>query len=204
MLLVSRELDYVERFVSATECRPENSRHGRYVVTDAYLRFYYRFLAPHRSAIEQGRIKQATSLLDDHLLDFIGTHTFEELCREWVGISAEMELLSFLPERIGSKLLVKAGPGRCSGINWRTRDILLGECKWGHQAVGREVIQTLIEKTAKVLPKQIKWGVHYAFFARSGFTPEAVTLAQEHRAHPITLDQIESDMQQWLKLQQER
>ncbi|MBK8904478.1 MAG: hypothetical protein IPM53_25090 [Anaerolineaceae bacterium] len=46
--------------------------------------------------------------------------------------------------------------------------------------------------------------MHYAFFARSGFTPEALKLAQEHRAHLITLDQIESDMRQWLKLQQDR
>ena len=202
-LAVLRELGYVERLVPATERRPEKSRHGRYVITDAYLRFYYRFLAPHRSAIEQGRIKQATSLLYDHLLDFIGTHTFEELCREWVGISAEMELLSFLPERIGT-YWSKQAQVDVVAINWRTRDILLGECKWGHQAVGREVIQTLIEKTAKVLPKQIKWRVQYAFFARSGFTPEAVTLAQEHRAHLITLDQIEFDMQNWLKLQQDR
>lgn len=200
-LAVLRELGYVERLVPTTERRPEKSRHGRYVITDAYLRFYYRFLAPHRSAIEQGRIKQATSLLYDHLLDFIGTHTFEELCREWVGISAEMELLSFLPERIGSYWSTQAQVDVVA-INWRTRDILLGECKWEHQAVNREVIQTLIEKTAKVLPKQIKWRVQYAFFARSGFTPEALTLAQEHRAHLITLKQIESDMQHWLKLQQ--
>lgn len=202
-LAVLRELGYVERLVPATERRPEKSRHGRYVITDPYLRFYYRFLAPHRSAIEQGRIKQATSLLYDHLLDFIGTHTFEEMCREWVGISAEMEMLTFLPESIGS-YWSKQAQVDVMAINWRTKDVLLGECKWGQQAVGREVVQTLIDKTGKVLPKQVKWRVHYAFFARSGFTSAALTLAQEHRAQLVTLAQIESDMQRWLKLQQDR
>jgi len=199
-LAVLRELGYVERLVPATERRPEKSRQGRYVITDPYLRFYYRFLAPHRSAIEQGRVKQATRLLYDHLLDFIGTHTFEELCREWVGISAEMGAFPFLPERIGS-YWSKQAQVDVLAINWRTKDILLGECKWGPRAVGREVIQTLVDKTPKVLPKQGTWQVHYAFFARRGFTPAAQALAREHRAQLVTLAQMEADMQRWLKLQ---
>ena len=197
---VLRELGYVERLIPATVRRPEKSRKGRYVITDPYLRFYYRFLAPHRSAIEQGRVKQATSLLYDHLLDFIGTHTFEELCREWVGISADMDALPFLPERVGS-YWSKQAQVDVLAINWRTKDILLGECKWGQKAVGREVVQTLVDKTEKILPGQVKWQVHYAFFARGGFTSAAQALAQEHRAQLVTLAQIETDMQHWLKSQ---
>ncbi|MCB0032318.1 MAG: ATP-binding protein [Anaerolineales bacterium] len=56
-LTVLRELGYVERLVPATVRRPEKSRQGRYVIVDPYLRFYYRFLARHRGAIEQGRVK---------------------------------------------------------------------------------------------------------------------------------------------------
>ena len=199
-LAVLRELGYVERLVPATVRRPEKSRQGRYVITDPYLRFYYRFLAPHRSAIEQGRVKQATSLLYDHLLDFIGTHTFEELCREWVSVKAEMGEFPFLPEQTGS-YWSKQAQVDVLAINWRTKDILLGECKWGQKAVSRDVIQTLVDKTAKVLPGQVKWQVHYAFFARSGFTPPAQELAKEHQALLVTLDLIETDMQRWLSQQ---
>jgi len=199
-LAVLRELGYVARLVPATVRRPEKSRQGRYVITDPYLRFYYRFLAPHRSAIEQGRVKQATNLLYDHLLDFIGTHTFEELCREWVDVSAELGSFPFLPERTGS-FWSKQAQVDVLAINWRTKEILLGECKWGQKAVGPEVIQTLIDKTAKVLPGQVKWQVYYAFFARSGFTPAAQELAQKHQALLVTVDQMEMDMQRWLRLQ---
>jgi AAA+ ATPase superfamily predicted ATPase len=161
-------LGYVERLTPATVRRPEQSRQGRYVITDAYLRFYYRFLAPHAAAIEQGRIKQATSLLYDHLLDFIGTHTFEELCRDWVNIVAEMGELPFLPERVGS-FWSKQAQVDVVAINWRSKDILLGECKWGQGDVSRSVIQTLFDKTGKVLPGNVSWRVHYAFFGRHGF-----------------------------------
>ncbi|MCB8943990.1 MAG: ATP-binding protein [Ardenticatenaceae bacterium] len=199
-LAVLRELGYVERLVSATVRRPEKSRQGRYVITDPYLRFYYRFLAPHRSAIEQGRVKQVTSLLYDHLLDFIGTHTFEELCREWVNIKTELGELPFLPERTGS-FWSKQAQVDVLAINWRTKDILLGECKWGQKEVGREVIQVLVEKTEKVLPGQMKWQVWYTFFARTDFTASAQSLAQEHQALLVTLRQMEADMRRWLQLQ---
>jgi uncharacterized protein len=201
-LSVLRELGYVERLVPATTRRPEQSRQGRYVITDHYLRFYYRFLAPHLAAIEQGRVKQAVSLLHDHLLDFIGTHTFEELCRDWVNIAAEMGEGPFLPERTGSFWSSQAQVDVLA-INWRTKEILLGECKWGQKAVDQEVIQTLVDKTGKVLPSKDVWRVHYAFFARHGFTAAAQavarSLAAKHNVRLITLAEMEADMQRWLQ-----
>ncbi|MCP4417429.1 MAG: ATP-binding protein [Chloroflexi bacterium] len=197
---VLRELGYVERQVPATVRRPEKSRQGRYVITDAYTRFYFRFLQPNFADIAQGRVKKATSLLYDHLLDFIGTHTFEELSREWVRIAAEMDAFPFLPERVGS-FWSRQAQVDVLAINWRTKDILLGECKWGQKPVGRAVIQTLVDKTDKVLPGSATWRVHYAFFARRGFTDTAQALAAEHNSLLITLTQIEADMQRWLQWQ---
>lgn len=195
---VLQELGYVARDVSATVRRPEQSRQGRYIITDPYLRFYYRFLAPHRASIEQGYISQATSLLYDHLLDFIGTHTFEELCRDWIRVAAEMGRLPFLPERVGSHWSKQAQVDVIA-INWRTKDILLGECKWGNQAVNHEVIETLVAKTEKVVPGEFPWRIHYACFARHGFTTKARTVAANHSVSLITLAQIETDMQKWLQ-----
>ena len=196
-LHVLQELGYIARQVPATVRHPEQSRQGRYVIIDPYMRFYFRFLAPHLGAIEQGRVRQVTNLLYDHLLDFIGTHTFEELCREWIGVRAEMGAFSFLPERIGS-YWSKQAQVDVVALNWRTKDILLGECKWGQKPVGGEVIQTLLGKTDKVLPETADWRVHYAFFARQGFTAEAQTEAARYGALLITLEQIELDLRQWV------
>jgi hypothetical protein len=197
---VLQELGYVERQVPATVRRPEQSRQGRYVITDAYLRFYFRFLKPHLSAIAHGRVQQAVSLLYDHLLDFIGTHTFEELCRDWLSDVAEMGELPFLPERTGS-FWSRQAQVDVVAINWRSKAILLGECKWGQKPVDRDVIQALLNKTGKVLPGSATWQVHYAFFARQGFTEAAQALAAEHNGLLISLSQIEADMRRWLQAQ---
>jgi len=85
-------------------------------------------------------------------------------------------------------------------INWRTKDILLGECKWEKEAVGRKVIHTLFDKTEKVLPKSVKWTVHYAFFSRNGFTQPAQDEAQSEGAMLVALPQIEVDIRRWMAL----
>jgi AAA+ ATPase superfamily predicted ATPase len=194
---VLQELGYVERRVPATVRRPERSRKGHYVLVDPYLRFYFRFLAPNLGFIERGMVAQVISLMRDHLIDFIGTHTFEELCREWVAIQADVGGLHFLPERIGS-FWSREAQVDVVGVNWRTKDILLGECKWGVRAVGRDVIRALPPKVAEVLPGE-GWAVHYLFFARHGFTAAAQAEARGINARLVILEQIEADIQSWMK-----
>ena len=197
---VLQDLGYVERQVPATVRRPERSRKGRYEIVDAYLRFYFRFLAPNLTFIERGMVGQAVSLIDAHLVDFIGTHTFEELCREWVAVQADAGALPFLPERIGSYWSRQAQVDVVA-INWRTKDILLGECKWGDRKVGRNVVRSLKARTEQVVPSG-EWTVHYAFFARKGFTAAAEVEARDLGAKLVPLEQIEIDMRAWQKGQQ--
>jgi AAA+ ATPase superfamily predicted ATPase len=193
---VLADLGYVERQVPATVRRPEKSRQGRYVIVDAYLRFYYRFLAPNLGFIERGMTRQATALIENQLVHFIGTYTFEELCREWMAEQADMGALPFLPERIGS-FWSREAQVDVVAINWRTRDILLGECKWGAGKVGQAVIRDHFDKTSHVVPDEREWQVHYLFFAREGFTAGAQNAAEAQGAQLITLDRLEADMRQW-------
>ena len=196
-LSVLQELGYVERRVPATVRRPDKSRKGRYVITDPYLRFYFRFLHPNLSFIERGMRAQAINLMNDHLVDFIGTHTFEELCQDWVAVQADQGNLPFLPDRVGSFWSQQAQIDVLA-INWRTKDILLGECKWGTRKVGQGVIRQLVEKTEKVLPKG-EWTVHYAFFGRQGFTQAAHKEAKGIQAQLVTLEKLERDLIAWMK-----
>lgn len=194
---VLQELGYVERQVPATVRRPEKSRRGRYVITDPYMRFYFRFLHPNLGFIERGMHKQTISLMQDHLVDFIGTHTFEELCQDWVTIQADLGNLPFLPERVGGFWSPEVQVDVVA-TSWRTKNILLGECKWVTGKVGRGVIRQLVDKSEKVLPKG-DWTVHYVLFARQGFTEAAGQEAQSLHAALVTLEHLEMDLYQWMK-----
>jgi hypothetical protein len=59
-----------------------NSRTGRHLITDPYLRCYFRFMAARQNRLEPGIQDQALVEITHYMVDFIGTHTFEELYRE--------------------------------------------------------------------------------------------------------------------------
>jgi hypothetical protein len=100
---------------------------------------------------------------------FIGMTAFEDLSREWILAQARAGWLPLLSDLVGSHW-GKGVQVDVAAIHWRKRAILLGECKWGMERVGRSVIRELVErKTPKVrralADQGTDWMVHYALFA---------------------------------------
>jgi len=80
--------------------------------------------------------------------------------------------LPFVPESIGSHWSRRVQVDVVA-LNWQTRQLLMGECKWGHQEVNRQVVRELIErKTLRLLhdlaDESETWQIHYAVFSRAG------------------------------------
>jgi AAA+ ATPase superfamily predicted ATPase len=195
---VLQSLRLVRRDVPVTVRHAERSRKGRYVITDPYLRFYFRFLARRQDEIALGRTQYTLQEIQRHLIDFIGTHTFEELCREWVSLQGDAGRLPFVPERVGSHW-ARDSQVDVVAINWMDKAILLGEAKWSRDPVGRKVLAELLqEKTSRVLkalPNQgADWRVFYVFFARAGFTDAARTEAGQANAILVDLDRLDRDL----------
>lgn len=191
-----QDLTFVERQVPATLAKGKRTTQGRYVLTDAYLRFYFRFLAPNRILLEQGLQDRLWELISDGLRAFVGQTAFEEICRTWVIEQSVIGHLPFLPDIVG-----RHWSSDCEidvvAVKWTTRQVLLGECKWGAQKVGVDVIRSLIEERGPRALTRLPgddWEVHHAFFARKGFTDAAVRQAQTDGAYLVTLDQLDADL----------
>ena len=191
-----QDLTFVERQVPATLAKGKRTTQGRYVLTDAYLRFYYRFLAPNRILLEQGLHNRLWEFISDGLRAFVGQTAFEEICRTWVIEQAVAGGLPFLPDVVG-----RHWSADCEidvvAIHWTGRKILLGECKWGANAVGVDVIRSLIEDRGPRALKRLlgeDWEVSYLFFARVGFTESARQYAQAAGARLVTLEEIDRDL----------
>ena len=75
------DLDLLERRVPATE-NPAKTRRASYAIGDPYYRFYFRFIAPQRGAIDRGL---GTSVVDNILteLDNYMGLAFEEIARSY-------------------------------------------------------------------------------------------------------------------------
>ena len=187
-----QELHFVRRDLPVTVPEKDRlkSRKGRYNLADAYMRFYYRFIHPNQHLIEQGLHDWLWQLISEQLRAFIGTYAFEELCREWILTQARSGQLPFIPERVGSHWAPDAQIDVVA-INWRLRQILLGEAKWTGNPINRKIVRDLVAKMPLVVPDEGKgWQVHYAFSGRSGFTESAVAEAQKHEAILVDLDML--------------
>ncbi len=206
-LSVLRESGFVERRVPVTG--GESSRLGRYHITDPYLRFYYRFLASRQAQLALGVQEQALAEIKRHLLDFIGTYTWEELCREWLLRASAHGDLAFAPDQVGSAWTRKTQVD-VVGVNTMEKTLILGECKWSPQRVGPGVLDDLVAKTVEIVPRQGNWTVYYLAFARGGWTEEAMALArilarskgsegnwQTVGMRLLDLDRVDADLIRW-------
>jgi hypothetical protein len=136
-------------------------------------------------------------MIDDNFRSFVALE-FENVCREWLLRQAQQNYLPFAPDQIGSHWSNQVQVDGVA-INWRERQLLLAECKWGDRATSREVVTELIQaKTPKVLAelpdKGVGWTVHYALFSRHSFTPAARQEAGRHQTILRTLEQLEAEL----------
>jgi AAA+ ATPase superfamily predicted ATPase len=191
-----QQIYLVERRLPVTlhEVERDRSRRGRYYLTDHYFRFYYRFLAPFT---ENPPVDPDQVIIEvrANLRGFVGATVFEELARQWVALQGKSGKLPFNPERIGSHWGGKVQVDVVA-INFKTRHIMLGECKWGADLVDRQVIREMLDRktplTLASLPEDGKgWHVSYAFFARAGFTEAARREAQAVGAFLVDLDELD-------------
>ena len=172
-----QELYLVERRlpVTLTTAQQRKSKRGRYHLSDPFFRFYFRFLFPHLRSLMSP--EEATAQIKSELRAFVAI-SFEKLAQQWMVAQARAGNLPFAPETVGSHWSRRVQVDVVA-INHTSRQILLGECKWGVGKVKRQVVQELIERKGPLvrqsLPNGDDWSLHYAIFARGGFTEAAMT-----------------------------
>ncbi|MCB0028484.1 MAG: ATP-binding protein, partial [Anaerolineales bacterium] len=170
-----QELRLVERRlpVTLTTAQQRKSKQGRYHLSDPFFRFYFRFLFPHLSKLLSP--EEATAHIKSELRAFVGL-SFERLAQQWVATQARAGKLPLAPEAVGSHWSRRVQVNVVA-INHQSREILLGECKWGDEKVSRQVVRELTEQKGARVRQDLRdgddWTFHYALFARAGFTEAA-------------------------------
>jgi AAA+ ATPase superfamily predicted ATPase len=160
-----RRLRLIDRDVPVT-ASPKQSKRSRYRVADEFLRFWFRFVEPNRSSIEQAPDVVYDGTIESNLPGHVAS-TFEDVCQEVVWAAVRRADL---------------GPYSEVGRWWYGEDevdivalapnedrLLLAECKWTADPVGHSLVSQLREKAERV-----RWGPgtrdeEFAVFSRNGF-----------------------------------
>ncbi|MCP4358143.1 MAG: ATP-binding protein [Chloroflexi bacterium] len=162
-LSLLRDTGFVTRRLPVTETNPD-SRRGRYYMTDAYLRFHYRFLSQYQSKLALGHQAQLLANIENDLPQFIQQNSWPELCQEWLlSASANNELPVPIEEAGGEwkrKFIIDV-----TGISKDDKCLALGTCHWGESPPDLTALRDLLALTNSIISQMKGWTVYYVCFS---------------------------------------
>ncbi len=158
------------------DAKPKD-RNQRYYLSDPFLRFWYHFVLPNRSALEAGHHEAVFQhAIQPFFDDFMGL-AFEEICRQYTRLHLQ-EILG-LPSQAVGQIWASDHDLDVAGILLDGR-FLYGECKWWKDLVGENVLNRLEETSSQHRTEPpIK-----LLFSKSGFTK---ALEQRAKTDPNVL-----------------
>jgi len=182
-----RRLRLVEREIPVT-ASAKKSKRSRYHVADEFLRFWFRYVEPNRSSIEEAPAIVYDGMIEPDLPTHVAS-TFEDVCQEviWEGIrNGTFESYS----EVGRWWY---GEEEIDIVGLAPSDdrILFAECKWTAEPIGEALVDSLQAKAAKV-----RWGSEdrteeFVLFSKSGFV-DSLEERLEDNWSLLTLSDIDS------------
>ncbi|TKX61860.1 ATP-binding protein [Halorubrum sp. GN12_10-3_MGM] len=165
---LSRYLQNLTQLAILEQEHPVTDPDGRglYRLTDDFLRFWFRYVAPNRGTLEQGRTAPVRSAIAETLPTHT-SRTFETVCQQAVRTPGFPVSCS----RVG-RWWYGGEEIDIAGVNRETETLLLGECKWTTEPVGPGVFDKLTALESEVRWQGTDREVRYALFSRGGFTDE--------------------------------
>jgi hypothetical protein len=160
-----RRLRLIERDVPVT-ASGKKSKRSRYRVADEFLRFWFRYVEPNRSSIEEAPEIVYDGTIEPDLPTHVAT-TFEDVCQEavWEGIRRG----TFDPYSEVGRWWYGEEEVDIVGLAPNDDRVLLAECKWTTDPVGEDLVESLRAKA-----EHVRWGPadrdeRFALFSKNGF-----------------------------------
>ncbi|HXF50620.1 MAG TPA: ATP-binding protein [Dehalococcoidia bacterium] len=191
------ELQLVERVVPVHEVHRTASRQALYVLADHYVAFWYRFVDRLRHLLGMGRYGEALDRIREQFEMYISGRPFETACRQflWAALADGRLPRGLTFDIVGSWWVAKEDiQDEIDVVALDAgRAVLVGECKWSRQPMGRrdlEGLEAALRRAANDLrPIARPWKV---LCSRSGFTDDLRALAAdpEERVLLLTPDDL--------------
>lgn len=156
------DIKMIKRIVPITE--NIKSRKGKYYLSDNFLRFWFRYIYPNLSSIEEGIFD--INIIKKDYNNYLG-YVFENVVKQYL-IKEKGKIIDFT--KIG-KWWYKDKEIDIVALNEKTKEILFCECKWQDKIDARKLLNLLKEKS-----KFVEWPTkkesekrreYYVIFARS-------------------------------------
>lgn len=173
-LSVLRELRIVKREIPITENKPHKSRKGIYLLNDSFFRFWFRYVLPHMSYLEEGDLDFVWQEKIKPSLDSFTGFTFEDICLQRLKNLNRKNRLPFKARSIGRWWNNKEEIDIVAYDDQQS--FIFGECKWKNKKVGLNELYNLERKADNFFDVKQKY---FALFSKSGFSEELKNLSSQ-------------------------
>ncbi len=151
---------------------PEKFKRRLYWISDQYLKFWFRYILPNRSEIEDFRSEDVMERINNDFNTFAGEQ-FENLMKELVIGGILGRTFSTASRWWGKNLSKKEGSNieeiDIIAYSESRKEILFAECKWSNSPVSTKIIDELKMKSERILALFPDCIATYALFSKSGF-----------------------------------
>lgn len=175
-LSVLRELRIVKREIPITENKPHKSRKGIYLLNDPFFRFWFRYVLPHMSYLEEGDLGFVWQEKIKPSLDSFTGFTFEDICLQRLKNLNRKNRLPFKARSIGRWWNNKEEIDIVAYDDQQS--FIFGECKWKNKKVGLNELYNLERKADNFFNIKQKY---FALFSKSGFSEELKNLSSQRK-----------------------
>jgi len=184
------ELKIIKKIKPITE---KNSKRTIYKINDSLFSFYYSFVNPNISLIEQEFGEIVYGEIEDKLSSYNG-FVFEEICQQYLMFRNKKQRLPFL--------IFEMGPWWGTDKKTKTQEeidivglgknnMLFAECKYTNKLVGIEHYTKLVSRSALIN----KGNSYYFIFSKLGFEKDLIALSNTvDNLELITFERLVTDM----------
>ncbi|MBI4170799.1 MAG: ATP-binding protein [Candidatus Aenigmarchaeota archaeon] len=135
-------------------------RNAWYLLEDNYFNFWFRFVYPNKSLIEEGRQKELLDAIRNDMNQYM-SFIFEKVCKQFA-----LDALPVKLTKIG-KWWYKDKEIDLVGLNEKTKEIIFIECKWAENVNPKKAAEDLAKKAEFVGWNNGKRKENYCIIAKS-------------------------------------
>ena len=154
----------------------KSERNGSYSIKDNMYRFWHRFVPSLVTLIEAGYDNIYDMRVKPFIPEYMG-RTFETICRQYLLRLNVKDRLPFLFDTIGrwwGGNPITKQESEIDIVAASKDSLIIAECKWQNEGVGKKVYAELREKSALFTGREI----YYYLFSKSGFTDALLNEAE--------------------------
>ncbi|MBC7363147.1 MAG: ATP-binding protein [Candidatus Aminicenantes bacterium] len=175
-LFVLEDLQLIQKEYPVTEKNPLKSKKGLYRLQDQYFKFWFRYVLPNKSRLEEGREDLVLEIIRNDMTSLVAEN-YEQVAGE---ILSRDRIKIFNFDRLG-RWWDRNEEIDLVALNEKEKKILLGEVKWSNKPVGLNILEDLKRKASLIDWERSKRKEYYCLFSKSGFTEALINKAREEK-----------------------